>query len=154
MFNVRVGAQLRGWRRLVHPTGARAHLTAAQALGTMQILRSDRHARMISPTVGLLYLNSSVLSANLYRCHIAGGHGWGIGQSCALAKEIFFQQHSGGPVRATRSRSKAASYLSVELLGNVPRHTLPPYLGTLLSGVWAEAALWFVCLALQVMSSA
>lgn len=95
----------------------RTLLTAAQVRGTMQILAPE--ARVLSPAVGLLYLNSSVFSANLYHCNIVEGHGWGLGQACALSKDIFFQQHPGGPVRATRSRSKAASHLSVSLLGQI-----------------------------------
>jgi hypothetical protein len=83
----------------------------------MQILRPDRFH--LSPAIGLIALNSPNFMGNLHSCPANQDAQWGLGSSCSLARELFFQAQPGDPVRTTRSRSKAISHIDVRLLGSI-----------------------------------
>ena len=89
----------------------------AQCRGMMSVLLPDSHH--LSPVIGLLMLNNPVLTGNLLRCRVQSGFEWGLGPSCALAREIFSQRGAGAPVRATRNRSQAAAHLTPSMIGTI-----------------------------------
>ena len=71
------------------------------------------------PSAGGLALYSSPLFvSNLHRTHTTISS-WGLRPSCDLARALFFRATPDDPLRATRSRSQAAAYLTPSLLGHV-----------------------------------
>jgi hypothetical protein len=98
-------------------TNKHVALSSAHAKQTMSVLRPDCYH--LSPAIGLIALNSPCFMANLMSCTTSQELQWGLGSSCSLARELFFQAHPGDHIRTTRSRSKAISHLDVKLLGHV-----------------------------------
>jgi len=90
-------------------------LSAAHARGMMSVLRADKVH--LSPVLGLLSVSSSVLVGNIYRCGATADLGMGLAHAHLLAKDLFHPV--GDDIRATRSGSQAANYLTPAALGHI-----------------------------------
>ena len=118
-------------------------LSSSEVKGTASILRPD--AQVVSPALGLVQLQSNAFVGNLLtvpppkhvnpnlkrkkkrqrKCRQDKNHtsknplAPGLRQSCWIAQELFFRRDSSEPPAVTRSRSRAAFYLTPARLGHL-----------------------------------
>ena len=96
----------------------RFSLSSAQVKGTATCLRGSPEALSVSPAIGLVMAQSNTFVGNLLRCQLPGKEN-PMRNSCQLARELFFQRDRAEPPAVTRSRSRAAFYLTPVRLGHM-----------------------------------
>ena len=93
-------------------------LSSVHARCTMRVLKPE--AWHLSPCVGLIMRNSPTFMASLHRCRVADELDWGLGSACNLSRELFMQPRGvGDALRATRTKSQPATWISSSTMGHV-----------------------------------